>query len=224
MIYLTILAALVFVMIAVVLPKIFNNFQPSDRRVREDLEKMKAELTPYTGELIPINKEELEAFSTSQVNQILKKGMTTTARGVFTTIYDEPIVAYSYKKYIGSGNNGILYVRTAEHEMAFRIRNKGIEIMIDDQVVGTFKDNGVLYGAKSNRMLARVAKDQPEFLPVLVKDREVGSVTKSNEKPGKNLSKRAFEFIKDDLNKEEEAVFLSLAVLELVQRTIDTKK
>lgn len=217
---LTALTATVIGLSVYALSKVLKNVVPNDKKIQADLDAMKKEIEPYVTDLVPIGKEELELFSMSQVNQVLKKGTNTTAKGVFTTIYHEPVVAYNYKKYPTQKNVGILYARTAQHEMAFLIKGSSIKVIIDGQLVGNLKEDGVLYGERSNRLLARVNKDQPDFLPVIVKDKEVGSLVKSLP-PGKNEpSRRAFEFVKSNLTKEEEAVFLSLAVLELVQRTV----
>ena len=223
MMFLLALSIIVTLLSFFLITKILANFQPGDKRVEKDIQKMKEEMEAYAGDLVPISKEELELFSMSQVKQLLKKGITTKASGVFTTIYDEPIVAYTYKKYVSPGVNAVLYARTSNHEIVYRIRNQGIQIAIDNEIVGNFKDDGVLYGMKSNLQLAKISQDQPEFLPVSVNNREVGSVTKALPAKAKSLSQRAFEFVKKDMSKEEEAVFLSLAILELVQRTVDQK-
>lgn len=220
MFVLTALTAIVIGLSLWVLARVLKNMAPNEKRMQADLNAMKSEVEPFVADLVPIGKEELELFSMSQVNQLLKKGVTTTARGVFTTIYNEPVVAYSYKKYPGRKNMAVLYARTAQHEMAFFMNKGEVKLIIDNQLVGNLKKDGVLYGARSNRLLARVNKDMPDFLPVIVKDKEVGSLVKSLPSGKNEPSKRAFEFVKPNLSKEEEAVFLSLAVLELVQRTV----
>lgn len=220
MLVLTALTAIVVGLSLWVLARVIKNMAPNEKRIQTDLATMKGEVEPYISELVPIGREELELFSMSQVNQLLKKGVTTTAKGVFTTIYDEPVVAYSYKKYPTRKNIAVLYARTAQHEMAFFTKGDQIKVVIDGQVVGNIKEDGMLYGARSNRLLARVRKDLPDFLPVIVKDKEVGGLTKALPSGKNEPSKRAFEFVKSDLTKEEEAVFLSLAVLELVERTV----
>lgn len=223
MFILTALTAVVIGLSLWILARVIRNMAPNEKRINADLEAMKREVEPFVSELVPIGKEELELFSMSQVNQLLKKGVSTTARGVFTTIYNEPVVAYSYKKYPTRKNIAVLYARTAHHEMAYFMKGGEIKLIIDDQVVGKVKEDGILYGARSNRLLAQVNKDLPDFLPVIVKDKEVGSLVKATPTEKNELSQRAFEFVKSDLTKEEEAVFLSLAVLELVQRTVGEK-
>ena len=220
MLVLTALTVIVVGLSLWLLSRVLKNMAPNEKRIQADLAVMKSEVEPYVEELVPIGREELELFSMSQVNQLLKKGVTTTAKGVFTTIYDEPVVAYSYKKYPSRKNLAVLYARTAQHEMVYITKGEEIKVFIDGQAVGNIKEDGMLYGARSNRLLARVRKDNPDYLPVIVKDKEVGSLTKALPSGKNEPSKRAFEFVKPNLTKEEEAVFLSLAVLELVERTV----
>jgi len=203
------------------LAKLFANFQPSRKRVQEDLEKMKRELEPFTVDLVPLDQEELELFSSSQINQLLKKRFVTTARGVFTSIYNEPLVAYSYKKYLSTGLNAILFARTARNEFLYRFKAKTIELRIDGKLVGVINNKGVLHGARTGKMLARLSEQQNELFPVVVKNREVGNLVKALPAPSKKgLSLRAFEFVKEDLSEEEETLFLSMAVLEMVKRSV----
>ena len=70
-------------------------------------------------------------------------------------------------------------------------------------------------------MLARINRDAGEFLPVLVNNREVANVARMNKGESSKLGQRAFEFVKDDMSKEEKDVFLSLAVLEVIEQSIN---
>ena len=71
-------------------------------------------------------------------------------------------------------------------------------------------------------MLASIDKGQKELAPVYIKDKEVGNLVKAlPAKTKKGLSLRAFEFVKEDMTDQEETLFLSLGMLELIKRTID---
>ena len=200
--------------------KVFGNYRPGKRRVQQDLQKMRDEVEPWVADLVPISREELELFSQGQINQAMKKRVTTSAKGVFTTIYNEPIVAYNFKRYIAKDVDAILYARTATHEFAYRIKGGEVKVVIDNELVGTLKENGVLYGGKRNRMIARINREAGlELMPIIVNEKEVGNLTKALPAPGaKSVDARAFEFVRDDLDGEEKKIFLSLAIYELVQR------
>ena len=198
---------------------ITKNFRPNKKRIQQEIAKMKADVEGWAGELVPITKEELELFSKSQIKQSKKSRSKTSYKGTFKTIFEEPIVAYSYRSFLGKGNHAILYARTANHEFAYWISDKGTQVVVDNQMIGTIKDNDVLYGAKSNRMLSRMNRSEKDMLPIVVKDREVGSLVKGLPAPNEALSARAFEFVKEDLNEEEQTLMLSLGILEMVKVT-----
>lgn len=203
------------------LSKAFGNVSPNKNRIQEDLAAMRKDVASFAQNLVPITVEELDAFSKAQINQSVKKGVATTAKGIFTSIFDEPLVAYSYKRYARSGKGGhaLLYARTANHEIAYRISDEGVTIIFDQQIVGTLMEDGGLYSAKTRKVIAQVSEGEKNMLSVKVNNREVGSVVKSLPAPNQEgLSLRAFQFVRNDLAEDEKKLLLSVAVLELVNQ------
>jgi len=197
---------------------IFNNFQPGSAKIQADLTKMKKEIADYADQLVPLHEKEMELLSLNQINQQIRKGIVTTIKGVFTSIYNEPMIAYSYKKYIATNANGILYARTAEDEYTYRIKAKQVKFFINNELVGTLKENGVLYSANNKRLMARINRHKDElWLPIIVGDKEVASVV--NPDKAMKTNPRALEFV-TNMKEETERVFLSLAILEMVNQDI----
>ena len=220
--YFFLVITLIGVVGLLLLMRVIADYQPNERKVKADLQKMRDEIAQYGGELAPIDKQELDLFAVEQVQRTLKKRAVLTAKGVFTTIYHEPVAAYSYKRYVSSKLNALLYVRTAEREFVYRFKGKEVQIILNKQPLGTIKENGVLYSAQDGSMLARINSETAGLLPVVSKDRELGSISARNlpatAKPG--LNSRAFEFVNDNLNDQEETLFLSIALMELVKRSV----
>lgn len=197
------------------------HFQPAKGKIRSDLKKMKNEITPFINELIPWNKEELELLSSNQIKQKISRGIITTAEGVFNSIYHEPLIAYSYKKYISSKKDEVIYARTSNHEFVYRTKKDSTELFIDNQKVGTINNQGLLYGGRKKRLLASINKNENELeLPIFIGDKERGTLMKPE---SGSVNPRAFQFV-GEMKENEEAVFLSLAVLELVKDSINKKK
>jgi len=221
--YFFLVITLIGVVGLLLLMRVIADYQPNERKVKADLQKMRNEIAQYGGELAPIDKQELDLFAVEQVQRTLKKRAVLTAKGVFTTIYHEPVAAYSYKRYVSSKLNALLYVRTAEREFVYRFKGKEVQIILNKQPLGTIKENGVLYSAQDGSMLARINSETAGLLPVVSKDRELGSISARNlpatAKPG--LNSRAFEFVNDNLNDQEETLFMSIALMELVKRSVD---
>jgi hypothetical protein len=220
--YFFLVITLIGVVGLLLLMRVIADYQPNERKVKADLQKMRDEIAQYGGELAPIDKQELDLFAVEQVQRTLKKRAVLTAKGVFTTIYHEPVAAYSYKRYVSSKLNALLYVRTAEREFVYRFKGKEVQIILNKQPLGTIKENGVLYSAQDGSMLARINSETAGLLPVVSKDRELGSISARNlpatAKPG--LNSRAFEFVNDNLNDQEETLFMSIALMELVKRSV----
>lgn len=197
------------------------NFQPGRSKIKADLQKMKAEIQPFIDELIPWTKEELELLSANQINIKIKKSIVTTAKGIITSIYHEPLIAWSYKRYVSPERNAVIYARSAHREFVFRIKKDKTEIKIDGHVIGTLRKNGVLYSSKTNRLMARINRQDDELLlPILVGEKEVASLI--NPQLNGKTNPRAFEFLEVN-NKEEEAILLSLAIFEFVKNEIPKK-
>lgn len=220
---LTILTLLVTLAALGLLFTVLGNFSPGEKRIQKEVLRMKTDMEKWMGELVPIDREELELFSLSQIKKSLSRRFATTGKGIFTSIFNEPIVAYSYKKYLGQRSDALLYARTANHEYAYWIRKKGVQVVIDNKLVGTLNADGTLLGASSRKPIASIRRDEEKLLPVVVNDREVASVVKNQPATKKDLGVRAFQFVRDDLSKEEETLLLSLSLLELVQRSVGEK-
>lgn len=205
---------------AILLAKVFSNFQPGKRRIQEDLQRMKADMDKWAPSLVPLTKEEVELFSFNQEKHVARKGLTKTAKGVFTSIYHEPLLAYSYKEYLGSGRHALLYARTKHREYVYRFKKEEVELSVNGQPMGVMKGNNTLYGGRNNRVLAQINREAGELQPVNINKREVASLAIMNKGASARLSQRAFEFVKDDMSQEEREVFLSLAALEVIEQSL----
>lgn len=225
MIYLAALTALVAAGGVGLLSVILKNRWPGKNKISKALEALKKETIAIAGELVPIGQEELEDFSSKQINKSFKRGMVISAKGAFTTIFHEPLMAYNYKKYIGGGpwQNALLYIMTDKHEFTYWLQKSGTEIFIDGNRVGNLKKDNVLYGAKRKKALAKIGTPKNELTPIIIYDKEVGSLSNKT-LVGKDLGARAFEFLKENFTREEKLLFLAIVGLQLVMRGIEQKK
>lgn len=217
---LALLSVLVIAGLLLLLSLYSKNRMPGKKRQAREVNAMKEEMEGWVSNLVPLDKEELDLFSLSQDKQVVKTGLGKTAKGVFTTIYQEPVVAYSYKRYLGEKVNELLYARTSEHEYVYWTRNGETQLTIDDQPVGKI-NQGTLYGERTGKEIASIGESaQQNYLPVKVGNRDVGAL--NTDRPVKNdaLSQRAFEFIPSDISEKEEQLFLALVTRELVKQSL----
>ncbi len=220
MIPLLIVSAALLIAILVFFKMWAANRMPSKKQRARAIREIKEDMDSWSADLVPLNKEELDLFSLAQDKQVVKTGAGASAKGTFTTIFHEPVVSYSYRRYLGKQVNELLYARTAEHDYVYWTENGKTSLEIDSQPVGTI-DQGTLYGNKTGKALASIGTTAREnYLPVSVGNREVGALTTLPVAKNDALSQRAFQFIPEDLNDKEEQLLMSLATLELVKRSV----
>lgn len=222
MLYLAVLAGVLIIGGLGLTSLITKNMAPNKKRLAMETQRLKEDMDQWAGTLVPINKEELELFSWGQEKQVLRRGVTTTAKGIYTTIYHEPILAYSYREYIGKAEkrNALLYARTAEHDFTYWIRKGEGTLFIDGQEVGTLSREGVLRGKRTGKAIAERSASSQAMVPVKVGNKEVGSLSLPTSSASKGLHERAFSFLRPDLNDKEEQLFLALALEALVKEVV----
>lgn len=204
----------------VLLARGLKNFMPGDKRLFRDLQQLKEDMQEWRPDLAPITSEELDSFSFDQVQRSVRKRFGKTAKGVFTTIYHEPVLAYSYKEYSGPGHKAALYAETKDKSYSFIKDKKGVRIAAGQQQLGILKEDGTLYSSKGGKAVAKIGQPADRLLPVRSADRELGSLVDMPEGKDETLGQRAFQFVPDDLAEQEKDVFLALATLELVHRSL----
>lgn len=196
--------------------QLVNNFLPGKGKIKKDLLKLEKELAPIIEKLVPLENDELELLALSQSKKSSKKRFVETAKGSFHSIYEEPMITYALKKYVSSNINALLYARTARHQFIYRIKKSGVEIAIDNKLIGLLRENGTLYSASNKRLIGRIERNETKQLqPVFIGEKEVASLVNPL-KTSKNQP-RAFEMI-SKMSKDEKLIFLAISIYEMVRR------
>lgn len=198
--------------------KTLENYSPGRRKVQKDLAQLKKELVPLTAGLVPFSYEEMEQLSYNVANRSAKKGVVKTVKGVFTTVYHEPLIAWCYRKYVSSKENTLVYVRTKSLELVYRTKKAETEVVVNEQLVGTIDSSGALRTKRSKGPLAKIVRKPGElYLPVIINGREVGGLT--NRAMSKQPNPRAYQLI-TKMSDEEKLLFVVLATHEMVASSI----
>ncbi|MEO6038477.1 MAG: hypothetical protein ABIQ93_08690 [Saprospiraceae bacterium] len=186
-------------------------FNPGSKAWKNALDGLRTRL--HTSALVPWDGEMLSLLSLNQ--RVGKKPgwLDNTTEGVFTSIYQEPILAYAERK---SGNNAILLARTSDREFVFRRKGKETEIWVNSQPLGTYVDGVLLSSDSKSRLLARVEIEAGESqYPVLFGTGTAASIN-NPALPGRSPNPRALTLLRD-LQPEEESALLALAVLQMTK-------
>lgn len=197
-----------------------NNFTPGQSKVQTDVDKMKSEIQPWMDELVDWKKEELDLLSFNNINKQVKKGIVKTAKGILTSIYQEPLIAYSFKQYFGSKKNAVLYARTADREFQYRIREKAVAVSVNGQPLGLIQEDGRLLNAETKQLAARINRTDDELmLPIVIRDREVAGLLKPTAGQPLSSNDRAFEFV-NQMDSADEELILSLSIWEILRKEV----
>ncbi|MBV6442559.1 MAG: hypothetical protein EPGJADBJ_04277 [Saprospiraceae bacterium] len=201
----------IFYLIAKLLGQI--NFNPESQAWKKTVEGLRTRLRAVAaGALVPWDKEMLALLSLNRIN-VKKPGFfSSTAEGVFTTIFQEPVLAYTEQK---SGNTGVIVARTSDREFIFRLKGKETEIWLNGQPFGILVDGSLLAAGKTSRLLARIEKKTGEAqFPVLLGDSVVASI--ANPALADSPNPRALTLLRE-VSAEEESVLLALTVLQVIK-------
>lgn len=197
-----------------------TNFTPGQSKVQTDVDKMKSEIQPWMDELVDWKKEELELLSFNNINKQVKKGIVKTAKGILTSIYQEPLIAYSFKQYFGNKKNAVLYARTADREFQYRIREKAVAVSVNGQPLGLIQEDGRLLNAETKQLAARINRTDDELtLPIVIRDREVAGLLKPTDGQEFSSNDRAFEFV-NQMDSADEELILSLSIWEILRKEV----
>lgn len=198
-----------------------SNLNPKKKKIETDFQKLKLLVEPKVKALIPWTSDETNLLSLEQVDFKKKKRGVVVIQGTFTSIYHEPMVAYTYKKYINKKyEDAIIYARTSNRAFEYRIKKDEVSIKINNKPIGKLKANGILYRKK--RLLARINRNTPSS-PILLHTqkghmKELGHVTTQRQKD--DIHPRALQLVDQHMNNNEEAIFLSLVLFEMIYHSV----
>jgi hypothetical protein len=188
----------------------------SQRQIQADANMLRQEIVDLKPTLVPFTKSEMEILSVSMIEKGKRRGFFNVKKGVFNTIFFEPLVAYAYKKY--SEHYIVTLIITSDREFLYFIKNKVIIVFFDGQQLGTLDLQGNLYNNR-RQLLAKI--DGDDHLPthhVYIRDEDIGFIANPRFEERKT-SKRAFNVLKE-MTEDETTIFLALTLINLVEESL----
>ncbi len=199
----------VFYFIAKMLGRIV--FDPASNAWKRTLEKLQTRIrSQAAGALVPWDEEMLALLSLNRVN-VKKPGFwDSTSEGVFSSIYQEPILAYAGQT---SGKTAAYVARTSAKEFIFRQKEKETEIWINNQPFAVFINGTLLAAGRSTQILARLEAEPAEAQwPVLLNDKAAAAITNPQRAASAGPNPRALTLLRKVTSEEEDAL-LALTLL-----------
>lgn len=195
---------------------------PGVGRINKDLAFMRQIARPVVEQLIPWEKEkELELMSLRVDIKSQKKGMDKIIIGSIQSIYFEPMVVFAYKDYVKGSRDALLYCRTINLEIVYRIKKRDIDVYLNGSQVAVIDSQNVMYGLRSKKALGRIRPYSADLLSIIIWEKEVGHLFNPL-RPHSDVQ-RAF-YTLAELNDEEEGIFLALGLQEFITRVLANKK
>lgn len=196
-----------------ILDKLFEGFRSVTFRLRNDLRLLQPELKSWAQEhLIKWDRNEMELLSLRQHRQIKKSFGNKIHRGVFQSIYHEPLIVYIEKIY--RPEEAVLIARNSEHEFAYII-TKEVEVFIDQEYFGKLDRQGKLWYNDRNVIASIDRNENATALAVHVNNKHAGNLMNEYKKETRNP--RAFQYL-SELDTVEEKVFLAMTIYEMIRR------
>lgn len=190
----------------------FLNYKPSKKNIEKDLKVLKEEMNPMLEKLVPWNEEEMSLLSLNNTETMKKKGGTRTRKGILYSIYQEPLIAYAYRKY-SDGKHGLVYARTSKHEYVYRIMPAGTEVYINGHAYGRLINGKELRDPQNKKILASLNDTGDRAIPVLMGSTEVGQLVDFEK--AEFVNPRAYEFLQQMADRER-LTFLALTLPHII--------
>lgn len=189
---------------------------PLNARMQRDMAEMREDLAKRKEMLIPLHlQEELELLSSQYLPLGGKpKKKRAPESGLFTTIYQEPAIAWSFRLYPDKSRQALLVALTAHQEYLYKFREQEIEIVIGPYRVGSLTASRQLISSRKRELLAQYGKGNSSYMPIQVYGREVASLVLPSETPVP--MPRTFAYLME-MNENERELLMSLTILEMVR-------
>jgi hypothetical protein len=195
---------------------------PGATRINKDLAIMRQLTKPVADELIPWEDEnELELMALKMEVRSQKRGMDRILLGTVQSIYVEPMITFAYMDYVKGSREALLYCRSRNLEIVFRIKSKTVDVFLNGNQVAIIDQQNIMYGLKSRSALGRVKPYSADLLSIIILDREAGHLFNPL-RPHTEIQ-RAF-FLMTKLSEEEGRIFLTLGLYEMITRMLLNKK
>lgn len=176
---------------------------------------MADETRVWREQVIPWEVEkEMDLLSLSREFKWIKKS-GRILKGVFLSIYQEPMLTYAYKSYVKGGKFAVFYAATLSHQFVYQKLKSRTDLFIDGEHVGFLTPDWLMYSHR-RRLLGRRNRFSDDYFTVIIWDREVAHLR--DPRRVDRVSPRAFE-IMEHLNDKEELLLMAVAFLTMIERS-----
>lgn len=195
---------------------------PGVNKVNKDLAQMRIATRPLLEQVIPWESDkELELLSLRVDAKSQKDGIEKIIVGSVLSIYFEPMVVFAWKDYGKSARENLLYCRTINKELVFRIKPHQTEVYLNTNLVAYISQDRTMMGYRTKKTIGGIRPYSGDLLSVVVLGKEAGHLF-NPARPHSEVQRALY--LMNDMNEEEEGIFLALVLYELITRKLESKK
>ena len=192
---------------------IFDFMAFGAKRLKSERQNLIDELEPFRDKLIPWNKEEMSLLSFTVIEG--KSYKDQYGKGLFVSIYDEPLMSFGFKTFGHKKMNRISMVETGNHHMLFLDKHTHIDCYFNNQLVGLYRAPNLFYSPRK-RLLGRInSNGNTDYKSVIYKDKELASINPVESNP--KFNKRVFDLLKSNISQEEQVIMMTMSFYFLLQ-------
>ncbi len=180
--------------------------------LKRDLMMLREQIKPWLGKLIPWKPEEMSLLSLEREETIKRERRTRIVSGVINSIYSEPLAAYAYKL-SKRDKQGMLLVRTKDHEIIYEGEPGKVKVYVDGSFLGYLKADGRLIAEDGKEILAK-ADESMHMKAITVGQKEVAMLNPGNR--SENYAGRAFEHV-EPLSADEAKILTAMSMYQILR-------
>lgn len=184
-------------------------------QMTRDMKEMQTEIQELKQTLVPFTSTEMELLSTKQTNKKIKVRLSLMVKGIFNTIYEEPLLAFVIKTY--KKDQKLILITSSNQEFIYLIKTGQTHVYVDGEELGILSKDGKLQNIKNQTLATVQGDDALSTHPVSINGKDFGYVV--NPKLSSDTNLRAFHLLRP-MNADERTIFLSLTLLNLVEESL----
>lgn len=186
------------------------------RQMERDLKTLDRLMGEFKDGLIPFEEDEFKLLSSNPVVKKSKKSNVLFSRGVLSTIYQEPLLAFSLKEN-RRDNNVLLLAHSDKNKYQLNFKDGETDVYLNEEHIG-FISNNHEFIDNSNEVVGRIEQQLGDkYAKVLLHEVDTAHINVFTQNMGE--SERVFSLFHDFKHEDsEEMVLLTLYYLFIENR------
>lgn len=187
--------------------------RPGLKQMKKDVLSLRSAARSTASNLIPFKHDEIELLSSRVDFKSLGNRFRKKKSGFLNSIYNEPLVAFTIKRYLSKSDRKIIYARTTTDEFVFIQRKNTVQLYLNGNPFAKM-ENDNLYFLKDKKRIAWIEGDKSQSRPLFTPNKKLALINPNIQL--NDTASRAFQFV-GNLNASEHKILLSVIIYKLLE-------